>query len=147
MGNPEGLSVVTVGQRCLSCIKLQTNNCPYGNHLRIDPSTKNYLTTTFVGDPGTNKCYYYEPIPEEIEIMSLNSKKITKTAEKMRDSELNSELYRKIMSMSELDRKKFISYWDFYDKDYSKEMADDVVGKKKKKIKKKEKSKKNKKNE
>jgi len=110
----EGPLTVTVGEICLSCVYYATGSCPYGNH-KISSSLY------FKGDIR-GKCNEFSPIVE------ARSNKMNKTAENMKDSQLNVELYRKIMALSDKEREKVIGYWDkLFPHEYSVDMATDDV--------------------
>ena len=105
---------VTVGEICFSCAYYATGSCPYGNH-------KIASSMYFKGDIR-GKCNEFSPIVE------ARSNKMKKTAENMKDSQLNVEIYRKIMAVSDKERDKVIGYWDkLFPHEYSVDMATDDI--------------------
>lgn len=113
---------ITVGRICFSCALFSTGECPYGNHKRISE-------LEYIGDIR-GKCTFYQMIE-----MASGGAGMKKTAAEMKDSELNIELYRKIMAMDSKNAKGFIAYWSYiYPKEYAVEMADNTVETKQKHI-------------
>lgn len=111
----EGPSTITVGSICYSCMHMAAGTCPYGNHQRNS-------ALYFKGDIR-GKCSEYTPI---LEAESKN--KMKKNAKNMKDSQLNIEIYRKIMALNDQDAKKIVDYWDkLFPHEYSVQMATDEV--------------------
>lgn len=114
----EGPNTVTVGTICYGCALYQTKECPYGNHNKTS-------AMDFKGDIR-GKCNFYQPV---YELLAQGNGKMQKlAASEMNDSQLNVELYRKVMAMSDEDRGKVFNYWKIlFPEDYAEDMADDDI--------------------
>lgn len=113
----ETVNTVTVGRICLSCTFFATKECPYKNHDKQS-------ITTFTGDIR-GKCIFYDPIAEAA--ASREGAMIKKACD-MKDSELNIDLFKKVMALTSKDRKKLFEYWDYiYPADYAEDMVTDDV--------------------
>jgi hypothetical protein len=119
-------SGVLVGEICESCIHLRPIEgvapCPYGNSQWPDKKT------VFVGEDGTpgSKCHQYVNYDDiGIEAGKTGMKK---QASKMSESELNVNLYRKVLALDEKNRNKLFHYWDYlFPNEYAKQMVTDEV--------------------
>ena len=106
-------NTVTVGHICFSCALRATKQCPYKNHL-INK------VTAFRGDI-MGKCCYYLPLVE-----AETENRMTKEAAMVTEAQLNVDLYRKISSLNDKQRKDLFDYWShLFPKDYAKEMVTD----------------------
>lgn len=104
-------NTVTVGHICFSCALRATKQCPYKNHL-VDK------VMSFRSDIR-GKCCYYLPLVE-----AETENRMTKEAAMISEAQLNVELYKKIASMNEKQKKDFLSYWGhIYPEGYAKEMV------------------------
>jgi len=115
-----GPNTVTPGAICYSCIKLETGECPYENKYGNS-------TLTFKGDPGTNTCNYYEQYPEDTwGAMASGENEMKKTANIMKEAQLNMALYKKIIALSDNDANKLFNYWGrVYPENYAEDMVDE----------------------
>ena len=88
-------NTVTVGKICMSCGLLATATCPYKNHVRYSQGQSPLF---FKGD-NRGKCCYYQPVQS-----AGGSESMQRTAKNMRDSEINVEIYKKIMALKDDER-------------------------------------------
>jgi len=106
-------NTVTVGFICYSCAMRATRQCPYGNHL-IDK------VTAFRGDIR-GKCHYYLPLVE-----AEGNGNMMKEAAMISEAQLNVDLYRKMSSLTDKQRKDLFAYWSYvFPKNYAEDMVTD----------------------
>jgi len=116
-------NTVTVGKICLFCTFFATKECPYKNHNKKS-------ITAFTGDIR-GKCIFYDPIA----VMANEGNKMVKQACNMDNSELNINLFKKVMSLNKTERKKLFDYWDYiYPSDYAEDMVTDDIETKQREI-------------
>jgi hypothetical protein len=123
-------NAVLPGEICKSCIHLVPSDgippCPWGNGECVD-GDGNFKTTMFVGEDGSpgSLCDNYKTYDDIGVEMVARQNSIRKTAE-MTDSQLNVQLYKKIMALNEKERKKLFGFWDYiYPTEYAKQMVGD----------------------
>jgi len=122
--NKKDNHTVVPGHICRSCIKFEALQCDWGNK-------PEQSVLTFVGDNGDklSDCSKYIALDADLDVISAKKDNpILKKAQKMKDSDLNMELYRKIRALSEKERNHFFDFWKtIFSKEYAGEMCDDII--------------------
>lgn len=123
--NKKDNNTVSPGHICLSCIKFAQGKCDWGNK-------PGQSVLTFVGDnrDKLSDCSKYIPLDADLRVIHVSKENpMLKKAEKMKDSDLNMALYRKIRAMNDKQKEKLFVFWNsLFPTEYAAEMVDDENG-------------------